>query len=192
MSATPQLWMLVGGNGAGKSTFYELYLKPLGLPFVNADILARMVYPEAPEAHSYDAARLAGQMRDNLLLNGTSFCFETVYSHPSKVDFVARAKGLGYEVVMVMIHLQSIELNQARVAERVAEGGHHVPEEKVASRIPRMLNHVKASIPLCDRIQVYDNSLLESPFVPIFSIINDRLWQHSNPLPDWAGALLSG
>lgn len=27
-----QLWLLVGGNGAGKSTFYRLVLEPLGLP----------------------------------------------------------------------------------------------------------------------------------------------------------------
>lgn len=59
MTNAKQLWLLVGGNGAGKSTFYRLYLEPLGLPFVNADILARIVYPEAPEAHSYEAAKLA-------------------------------------------------------------------------------------------------------------------------------------
>ena len=94
--ADQQLWLLVGGNGAGKSTFYHLALEPLGLPFVNADRLARLVYPEAPEAHSYAAAQLAEQQRNSLLLSGASFCFETVYSHPSKIDFAARAKALGY------------------------------------------------------------------------------------------------
>ena len=44
-----QLWLLVGGNGAGKSTFYRLVLEPLGLPFVNADRLAKLVYPAAAE-----------------------------------------------------------------------------------------------------------------------------------------------
>ena len=44
--------MLVGGNGAGKSTFYRLALEPLGLPFVNADVLAGVVFPDDPEAHS--------------------------------------------------------------------------------------------------------------------------------------------
>lgn len=192
MSSTRQLWMLVGGNGAGKSTFYERYLKPLGLPLVNADVLARLAYPEAPEAHSYDAAGMAARMREKLLLNGASFCFETVYSHPSKIDFVARAKTLGYEVVMVMIHLDPVALNQARVAERVSTGGHGVPEEKVASRIPRTLSHVKASIALCDRVRVYDNSLVDDPFRPVFSITHGRLRHHCNPLPDWAEALLSG
>lgn len=190
-NATKQLWILVGGNGAGKSTFYKNYLEPLGLPFVNADILARMAYPDAPEAHSYDAARLAEQMRGELLLSGVNFCFETVYSHPSKIDFVAQAKALGYEVVMVAVHLQSAELNQARVAERVSVGGHSVPDEKVISRIPRTLQHIKASIPLCNRVQVYDNSYEDNPFLPVFSVVNGVISRHLYPLPDWAEELLS-
>jgi predicted ABC-type ATPase len=192
LSAGKQLWILVGGNGAGKSTFYKHYLEPLGLPFVNADILARLVYPDAPEAHSYDAARLAEQMRGELLLSGVSFCFETVYSHPSKIDFVAHAKALGYEVIMVVVHLHSAELNQARVAERVSEGGHSVPDEKVSSRIPRALQHIKTSIPLCDRVQVYDNSFENSPFSPVFSVTSGAVTLHFDPLPDWAEELLAG
>lgn len=191
MSSAKQLWILVGGNGAGKSTFFKRYLEPLGLPFVNADILARMAYPDAPEVHSYDAAKLAEQMRGELLLSGASFCFETVYSHPSKIDFVAQAKALGYEVIMVVVHLQFAELNQARVAERVAEGGHSVPNEKVSSRIPRTLQHIKTSIPLCDRVQVYDNSFEGAPFDLVFSVTNGIVTQHHNPLPGWAEELLS-
>jgi len=186
-----QLWILVGGNGAGKSTFYTHYLEPLGLPFVNADILARMAYPDAPEAHSYDAAKLAEQMRGELLLSGASFCFETVYSHPSKIDFVAQAKALGYEVIMVVVHLETAELNQARVAERVSEGGHFVPEEKVVSRIPRTLQHIKTSIPLCDRVQVYDNSFEDAPFKLVFSVAEGVMTRHHNPLPEWAEELLA-
>lgn len=190
MTTRKQLWLLVGGNGAGKSTFFRLYLEPLGLPFVNADRLARIAYPDAPEAHSYDAARLAEQQRNRLLLSGASFCFETVYSHPSKIDFVARAKALGYQIIMVMIHLDSVQLNQARVAERVSEGGHGVPENKVIRRIPRMLAHVKASLPLCDVIRVYDNSFADNPFVPVFSSADGRLEPHLEPLPDWAEVLV--
>lgn len=197
MGASKQLWMLVGGNGAGKSSFYKSYLEGFGLPFINADIFARIIYPDAPEAHSYDAAKLAERMRNNLLLDGTSFCFETVYSHPSKIDFVKQAKTLGYEVIMVMIHLDSAVLNQARVAERVSEGGHAVPDEKVISRIPRMLRHVKASIPLCDRVQAYDNSLADDPFRPVFTIKNTWLGyrvtqteKYIDPLPGWAAELV--
>lgn len=67
---TPQLWVLAGGNGAGRSSFFHHSLAPLGLPFVNADILARELYPDAPEAHAYDAARIAAHLRDDLLREG--------------------------------------------------------------------------------------------------------------------------
>ena len=190
MSERPQLWILVGGNGAGKSTYYRLALEPIGLPFVNADVLARIVFAEAPEAHSYEAAQLAERQRHQLLELGVSFCFETVYSHPSKIDFIARARGLGYQVIMVLIHLESTVLNQARIASRVSEGGHSVPADKVISRIPRLLDQVRASIPLVDVLQVYDNSSAVDPFVPVFTITNGSLRLHRDPLPAWAAALL--
>ena len=139
MTELKQLWILAGGNGAGKSTFYRTQLRPLGLPFINADILAKELYPESPEEHSYDAAKLATEMRFRLLQEGRSFCFETVFSHPSKIDFVAQAKVLDYEIILVFIHLDMVSLNQARVAQRISEGGHRVPDDKIANRIPRLL-----------------------------------------------------
>lgn len=186
-----QLWLLVGGNGAGKSTFYRLVLEPLGLPFVNADLLAKLVYPAAAEEHSYEAALLAEQQRNTLLLSGASFCFETVYSHPSKLDFTARAKALGYTVIMVLIHLEQAELNAARVAQRVQEGGHNVPTEKLLKRIPRLLDQVKMAIPLCDEVRVLDNSSAEDPFRPLLTIKLGQVECHQHPLPAWASQLLA-
>jgi predicted ABC-type ATPase len=186
-----QLWLLVGGDGAGKSTFYQLVLEPLGLPFVNADRLAKLVYPAAAEEHSYEAAMLAEQQRNTLLLSGASFCFETVFSHPSKIDFTARAKGLGYTVIMVLIHLEQAELNAARVAQRVQEGGHNVPTEKLLKRIPRLLDQVKTAIPLCDEVRVLDNSSAENPFRPVMTIKLGQAEFHQHPLPGWAKQLLA-
>jgi len=185
-----QLWILAGGNGAGKSTFYRTQLAPLGLPFVNADILAKEVYPQSPEEHSYDAAKLATEIRFQLLHEGRSFCFETVFSHPSKIDFVAQAKALGYEIILVFIHLDSVSLNQARVAQRLSEGGHNVPDEKVASRIPRVLQNIKKTLPLCDQVRILNNSRIDSPFEQVAVIRNGQKLQQEIPLPDWAKELL--
>lgn len=142
------------------------------------------------EAHSYEAAQLAERQRHQLLEQGVSFCFETVYSHPSKIDFIARAKSLGYQILMVLIHLENSDLNQARIACRVSEGGHAVPADKVISRIPRLLDQVRASIPLVDVLQVYDNSSALEPFVAVFTICNGSVRRQINPLPAWATALL--
>jgi len=189
LSDRKQLWILAGGNGAGKSTFYRTQLAPLGVPFINADVLAKELYPEAPEEHSYDAAKLATEMRFKLLHEGRSFCFETVFSHPSKIDFVAKAKALGYQIILVFIHLDNVSLNQARVAQRLSEGGHNVPDEKVASRIPRLLQNIKQTLPLCDQVRILNNSRIDNPFQQVAVIRNGQL-QQEIPLPDWAKDLL--
>lgn len=142
MSQTKQLWILAGGYGAGKSTFYRLYLQPKSMPFVNANLIAKQLFPEDPEGHSYDAAPLAEMERLRLLEQGQSFCYETVFSHVSKVYFLGLAKALGYQIILVFIHLEQSNLNQARVSQRVSEGGHFVPVDKIESRIPRTLENV--------------------------------------------------
>ncbi len=73
---SPALWVVVGGNGAGKSTFHRLMLAPLGLPFVNADDIARECFAEDAEMRAYDAARLAADLRADFLVRRESFCYE--------------------------------------------------------------------------------------------------------------------
>lgn len=178
--------MVVGGNGAGKSTFYEHMLKPAGLPFINADIIAKEVFPEAPEQRSRDAARIAEKMRRDLLSEGRSFCFETVFSHPSKIDFIAQAKTRGYTIILVFIHVDSVSLNHARIAQRVIEGGHNVDPQKVADRIPRTLKHIQMAAPLCDQVWVLDNSRLDQPFQKVLTLRQGVKTSHIDPLPLWA------
>ena len=190
MKTKKQLWILAGGNGAGKSTFYRTRLATKGLAFINADIIARQLYPDAPESHSYDAARIAAEIRSQLLEQGRSFCFETVFSHPSKIDFVAEAKALGYEIILVFMHLGDSNLNQARVAQRVSEGGHDVPADKVINRIPRTLKNIRIALPLCDQVYVLDNATYSNPFKQIATLSNGMLEIHQKALPAWAVELL--
>lgn len=77
---------------AEESTFYRTRLEPLGLPFVYADILAKQLYPEQPEKHSYEAAKIAEAMRTQLLQKVRTFCFETVFSYPSIVILLLKQK----------------------------------------------------------------------------------------------------
>ncbi len=184
-----QLWVIAGGNGAGKSTFYRTQLKPLGLPFINADILAKQLYPDEPEQHSYEAARIAATMRGKLLQEGRSFCFETVFSHPSKIDFIAQARSMGYEVILVFIHLDNISLNQARVSQRVSEGGHSVPEDKIISRIPKVLQNIKQALALCNQCYLLDNSRLDNPFKQVAEVRNGKVIIKVPALPEWARIL---
>ena len=183
--------MLAGGNGAGKSTFYQQFLAPAQLPFVSADILARQLDAENTEAMSYKAATLVAKLRTQLLQAGTSFCFESVFSHPSKIDFLATAKAFNYEIILVYIHLQNAELNQARVAQRVMHGGHGVPADKIIARIPRTLQYIKQALSLADVVKLYDNSSHSQPWLAIAQLNRGELEIQQSPLPDWACEMLS-
>ena len=190
MKSQKQLWILAGANGAGKSTFYRLFLKSRGINLINADIIARAINPVNQGSASYKAMILAERLRDDLLLQGISFCFETVFSHPSKIDFIARAKSLGYHIVLVYIHLETPELNEARVHQRVTEGGHHVPPQKIRGRIPRTMKHIATVLPLIDEARLLDNSLFDAPFQKIAVIEHGALTESVSPLPGWAKKVL--
>ncbi|MCP3874856.1 MAG: AAA family ATPase [Desulfobacteraceae bacterium] len=190
MNEPKQLWLLAGGNGSGKSTFYKLFLAPLNIKFINADLIAKLLNPDNPESISYGAASLAEKERNKLLTEGISFCLETVFSHPSKIDFTAKAKGLGYEIILVYIHLDNPQLNEARVQQRITTGGHSVPAEKIHSRIPRTMRNTAKALPLIDEARFLDNSSRKNPFQQVALIKLGRIEWQSDPCPDWAIQML--
>jgi predicted ABC-type ATPase len=190
MSVAKQLWLLAGGNGSGKSTFYRMFLKPRGVKFINADIIAKNLISNKSETASYKAARIAERIIANMLDCGESFCFETVFSHSSKVDLAAKAKSLGYEIILVYIHLETPELYEARVSQRVEEGGHNVPVEKIRSRLPRVLENVHKVLPLVDSAWLLDNSSGSNPFRQVASIKKGCSRIFADPMPSWAETLL--
>lgn len=185
-----QLWVLAGGNGVGKTTFYDLYLARHGIMFVNVDSIAKDIDPDNPEDASYQAATMAAKIREDLIAQGASFCFETVFSHASKIDFIARAKANGYKIILIYIHLFDSGLNEARVRQRVAEGGHGVPTEKIHARIPRTLRHVKTALAIVDEARLLDNSSRGNPFQQIVVMKAGNYEVKVDPLPKWAKDLL--
>jgi predicted ABC-type ATPase len=190
MPGEKQLWVLAGGNGAGKSTFYTQYLSKYAIKFVNADLIARTMDKDHPERLSYEAATLATEMRENMIAQGESFCFETVFSHESKIDVIAVAKAQGYTVILVYIHLADPSLNEARVYQRTLEGGHDVPAEKIHSRIPRTMKNIKTALPLVDEAWFLDNSSGRNRFQQIAIIKSGYCEEKVSSLPAWAMDLL--
>jgi len=160
--ARPVIVGIAGPNGAGKSTFYAAHVAPAALRFVNADDLARELGVDVEEA-----ARLANELRKTLVEEGESFAFETVLSDPvgDKVEFLRKAAvERGYTVVLCYIGLSSVEVSRERVAIRVLQGGHDVPDEKLAARFPRTHANLARAIATLPHVLVYDNSDLARPF----------------------------
>lgn len=181
----PELWLLVGGNGSGKSTFYETFLAKHRIPLVNADNIARSLWPDQPEQHSYEAALIAEKERYRLLEVRQTFCFETVFSHPSKLDFVGVAKAAGYVVKVFYFHLTSPELNVARVSCRVISGGHNVPEDKLRGRIPRTVNLVRDCVGLADELHLIDNSSADRPYKRLAVLQQGEWFTFADDVPGW-------
>lgn len=159
-----RLDLIAGPNGAGKTTLYELVVAPdrPGLPFVNADRIARHRYPGQEVEQAYAAAEVAEQTRSALIDARLDFCCETVFSHKSKVDLVVSAAAVGYDVVLHVVMIP-LELSWPRIIARVASGGHAVPAHKLASRYDRLWPLVITAMPRCHRAVFYNNATDDGP-----------------------------
>lgn len=191
MKTSKQVWVLAGGNGAGKSTFYRNNLAGPGILFVNADQIAKDFDGEDTATSDYRISTLTAQLRDRLLEQGISFCYETVFSHESKIDFIGRAIALGYQVILIYIHLESSTLNEARVSQRITEGGHSVPVDKIHSRIPRTMQHIAKALPLVSEARLLDNSSRDDPFKQIAVVKKGLLTFRIETLPAWAEIIIA-
>lgn len=131
-----KLYVIAGCNGAGKTTAsYTILPEILDCKeFVNADEIARGISPFQPEKVGIEAGRVMLNRINNLLKAGESFAFETTLSTRSYVKFIEKARQLGYQVTCLFFILDSEELAIYRVATRVKEGGHHIPEEVIRRR----------------------------------------------------------
>lgn len=189
------LVFLAGPNGSGKSTFFDEYLEDLGLPYVNADVLARRLRDARPGSSADELERRAfGEaeaIRGAFLEAGISFCTETVFSDPysAKVDFLKRARAAGYIVFLVFIGLESAQLSIGRVQQRVAAGGHDVPDEKLVSRFPRTLANLRGAVLLADEAFLFDNSSFREPYRLVLVYEEGQIVNRYPPLPSWTAGL---
>jgi predicted ABC-type ATPase len=106
----------------------------------------------------YDAAIAADFVRHQLLMQDNTFTFETVLSHPSKLNFLRQAKELGYKNYLYFICTVDPTININRVAQRVVLKGHNVPENKIINRYYSSLALLPSLIPQTYRTFLFDNS----------------------------------
>lgn len=157
----PRCIIIAGPNGAGKTTFARNYLlKDAGIEnFVNADSIAAGLSPLKPERAAQAAGRLMLQELDRLSAVGESFALESTLSGQTYVERLQRLKKLGYRIEIIFLRLDTPELAIKRVAHRVKQGGHHVPDEDVRRRFARGLRNFELFYkPLADQWAMYENS----------------------------------
>ncbi|MFN4362133.1 MAG: zeta toxin family protein [Hylemonella sp.] len=195
----PVLYLLAGPNGAGKTTLYRALLLTGTLPadaeFVNADHheAQHLQHIADPLARSKAAQQWAEARRAELLQTGQSFVSETVFSHPSKLELISQAQAQGYFVMLLVVALEDPQQLLERVAQRVREGGHAVPQERILARYPRTLAHLTRAVRLADAAVLYDSQDV-TPGTHTAVALCKKAWTQElvEPLPGWAQRVLWG
>ena len=155
----PVLVVFAGPNGAGKTTMYKARMsRNSTFPFINADVIQKEELRDPDESASYQAAAIAAGRRLEHIEQGRSFITETVFSHPSKLDLIKNARARGFEIRLFHISVEDPEILVDRVRQRVAEGGHNVPEHKIRERYERNGPLIRQAVLHSDTARVYDNS----------------------------------
>jgi predicted ABC-type ATPase len=159
------LYCFSGPNGSGKSTLINKFIEKnqlLGLEYVNADKYAKDI-PEIVGIQDQGQREkivweYTNSIRDKYISEGVPFIYETVFSHPSKLDTLKEANAKGFKIYSICVFTQDSSINVKRVKQRVSEGGHSVDFEKIVSRYERYLKLLPDLIESSDVVYVYDNS----------------------------------
>jgi predicted ABC-type ATPase len=182
-----------------------LELDEWGLQLTQADLVAFIARPEAQRLtpgrasrlhiednclrlvrlriDSYLAAWLVEFIRYQLLAARQTMTFETVMSHPSKLDFLRQAKANGYRTYLYFVATKDWGINIDRVKERVKRGGHPVSRDKIIERYFRSLGLLYEAVKLVDRAYVFDNSLEPQLIVRITD--GREVEYEVTSIPDW-------
>ena len=155
------LYIISGCNGAGKTTASYTVLPEIldCREFVNADEIARGLSPFNSESVAIEAGRLMLQRIEYLLAKDETFSIETTLATKSYINLVRRAQAKGYQVNILFFWLRTPELAMQRVAERVANGGHNIPEDIIRRRyVAGISNLFRLFMSEVDFWDIYDNS----------------------------------
>lgn len=165
MDSTDQahIYIIAGPNGAGKTTFANRFLPGFVQcrEFLNADLIAAGLSPFSPESQAIRASQLMLERLHGLLEKRQSFSLETTLAGKSYRQAIPQWQELGYRVVLIFLWLPSVEMAIERVAVRVREGGHNIPEAMIRRRYRRGIDNLfQLYLPLVADAYIYDGSQL--------------------------------
>jgi predicted ABC-type ATPase len=178
----PIFLMFAGPNGSGKSTITQAFRDRGLFPanYVNADEIAKTLVGSSEEI-GYQAAQMAEVQRQELMRRRQSLAFETVMSHPSKLALLEQSRLLGYQVILVFVGTNNPQINVERVALRVQQGGHDVPNDKVIARYHRTLQLLPRAVELANTVYIFDNTQTAELILQVV----DGLQDIRQSIPSW-------
>ena len=181
MQKKPEIVVFAGPNGSGKSTVTKLV--KIIEPYINADDIRKSIH-----CSDLEAAQKATTIREECVLQKKDFTFETVLSTRRNLNLLIKAKQAGYFIRCIYILTVNPQINVFRVQQRVKNGGHSVPPEKIISRYAKALKLLPELIQVCDICHIYDNSLYTA--LRIFKKRKDQYFFWENEL--WTKKMIEG
>lgn len=192
--------VIAGVNGAGKSTVAGTFIRSSGGDYFNPDEVARQLKIDDPDL-SVDEAnsrawKIGFDQLNRAVNEGCDYNFETTLGGDSICRTLHKAIDKGQEVRIFYCGLDSLELHINRVAVRVAQGGHDIPEEKIRQRWTNSIHNMMGLIPKCSAVSVFDNSVHKDDDGPrpvcLFSFHENAFGiEPLESIADWAKPLAS-
>ena len=164
----PNLYIIAGCNGAGKTTAsYTILPEMLSCSeFVNADEIARGISPFNPESVAIQAGRIMVERVRGLIDNGTDFALETTLATKTHVNVITMAQEKNYKVTLIFFWLSMPNLAVERVRMRVLSGGHNIEEKTIRRRYDiGIKNLTSLYIPLCEYWMIINNSSIPQELI---------------------------
>ncbi|MGB3106091.1 MULTISPECIES: hypothetical protein [Sphingobacterium] len=152
---------------------------------ISIAIRENMIVDKSRDTHSYEASLITSFIRYHLLENGISYSFETVMSHPSKLDEIDEASERKYRTYFYFVCLDDPLINISRVEIRKEKGGHGVPKDKIVERYYRTLTNLLPAIRASEKAYLFDNS--GETMVLIAEVLRGgvTVLLPENKLPNW-------
>ena len=157
----PVLYVLAGVNGAGKSSIGGQLLRQRGLEYFNPDEFARDLAGgtgQDIEQCNAEAWLFGKQLLERAIAEGRNHAFETTLGGNTIPRLIRDAATAGHRVVMWYCGLASAKLHIERVRQRVAAGGHDIPEDLIRQRWQRSRENFIALMRTLFDLRVFDNS----------------------------------
>lgn len=170
----PELFIIAGCNGAGKTTAaYNLLPEVFDTTeFINADEIARGINPKNVDAAAFAAGKIMLQKIDDCIKAKRNFAFETTLSGLTYLKIIEYAKQEGFTITMFFVYLNNVEIAIDRVALRVSKGGHNIPTETIKRRFDKGLINVSKYLKIVDNWYLMDNSI--SDYTEIAKSISNK------------------
>ena len=155
----PRLTFIAGANGSGKTTLTRWNASLFqAIPLLDPDAIANTLQATTSALRPIAAARQVLKSTAEHLKNAESFAVETTLAGKNYLQMMLDARNRGFEIVLVYIGTENVEINLARIRNRVLAGGHDVPEQDVRRRYKRSYQNLPIAIKRADHSIVFDNS----------------------------------